>query len=153
MDLETIKFKNSQLPIAISSCGFNNGVLENKIFLIDHNLLNSNIELATKDLWNQYFNYLKNVLENNLTIKEKLVIFTHNLGNFDGYYLYKGLMSCYNPDNISSIIDDSNTFISITCNVLGDLVEWKDSLRIFPMSLDKLCKMFGVDGKINSLQL
>jgi hypothetical protein len=57
-------------------------------------------------LWNQYFNYLKSVLDNNITIENKLVIFAHNLGNFDGYFLYKGLMSCFNPENISSIIDD-----------------------------------------------
>ena len=55
-------------------------------------------------------------------------------------------MLCYHPDNINSLIDESNTFISITCN--NPLIEWKDSLRIFPMSLDKLCKMFGVEGKL-----
>jgi len=152
MDLETVYLESvkSEVVIAISSCGLNNGVLENKIFLIDHNLLLSDYELAVKTLWTQYFNYLKNVLDNNLTIQDKLVIFAHNLGNFDGYFLYKGLMLCYHPDNISSIIDDSNKFISITCNALTDLIEFKDSLRIFPMSLDKLCKMFGVDGKVMS---
>jgi len=153
MDLETIYLDSvkSEVVIAISSCGVNNGVLENKIFLIDPNLLLSNYELASKELWNQYFTYLKIVVENNLTIKDKLVIFAHNLGNFDGYFLYKGLMSCYNPEHISSLIDDSNTFISISCNSFGELIEWKDSLRIFPkLSLDKLCKMFGVDGKLTS---
>ena len=64
-------------------------------------------------MWNQYFNYLKSVLDNNITIENKLVIFAHNLGNFDGYFLYKGLMSCFNPENISSIIDDKKTFIPI----------------------------------------
>ena len=152
MDLETVYLDTvkSEVVIAISSCGVNNGVLENKIFLIDPNLLLTDYELASKELWNQYFNYLKNVLENNLTIEDKLVIFAHNLGNFDGYFLYKALMNNYNPENVSSIIDDSNTFISISCNVFGELIEWKDSLRIFPMSLDKLSKMFGVLGKLTS---
>jgi hypothetical protein len=98
--------------------------MKNKEFLIDPNLLLNDYELATKELWNQYFTYLKNVLESNITIEDKLVIFAHNLGNFDGYFLYKGLMSCYNPENVSSLIDDSNTFISISCNVFGDLIEW-----------------------------
>jgi len=152
LDLETIYLDSvkSEVVIAISSAGLNNGVLENKIFLIDPNLLLSNYELATKELWNQYFSYIKSILENNITIEGKLVIFAHNLGDFDGYFLYKGLMSCYNPENVSSIIDDSNSFISISCNALGDLIEWKDSLRIFPMSLDKLCSMFGVTGKSTS---
>jgi len=94
MDLETIYLDSvkSQVVIAISSCGVNNGVLENKIFLIDPNLLLSNYELASKELWNHYFNYLKSIVENNITIKDKLVIFTHNLGSFDGYFLFKALI-------------------------------------------------------------
>lgn len=46
------------------------------------------------------------------------------------------------------MIDETNTFISITN--LFPHIEWKDSLRIFPCSLDKLCKMFGVEGKSTS---
>src|SRR5258708_7663905 len=149
MDIETVYLESvkSEVVIAISSCGVNKGVLENKIFLIDPKLLLSDYELALKELWNKYFIYLNNILSD-ITIEGKLVIFAHNLGNFDGYFLYKGLMSCYQPDNISSIIDDSNKFISITCNALEELIEFKDSLRIFPMSLDKLCAMFGVEGKL-----
>ena len=153
MDLETVYLESvkSEVVIAISSCGVNNGILENKIFLIDPNLLLTNYELATKELWIKYFSYLKSVLEKNITIKDKLVIFAHNLGNFDGYFLYKGLMSCYNPENVSSIIDDRNTFISISCNVFGELLEFKDSLRIFPkLSLVKLCNLFGVEGKLTA---
>jgi hypothetical protein len=156
MDLETVYLEivKSEVVIAISSCGVNNGVLENKIFLIDPVLLNSNYELATKELWNKYFNYLESLELNNV---DKLVIFAHNLGDFamamDGYFLYKGLMSCYNPENLTSIIDESNSFISIKLLSgikTGLSFEFKDSLRIFPMSLDKLCAMFGVNGKSTS---
>lgn len=152
MDVETVYLESvkSEAVIAISSCGINNGVIENKIFLIDPKLLLSDYELATKELWSKYFNYLKSVIDNNISIEGKLVIFAHNLGNFDGYFLYKGLMCCYHPNTVSSIIDDSNTFISITCNALGELIEFKDSLRIFPMSLEKLCSMFAVSGKLTS---
>ena len=147
MDLETIYLESvkSEMVIAISSCGFYQGNLDNQIFLIDHNLLLTNPELAVKQLWSKYFKYLENVIKTEITIEDKLTIFAHNLGNFDGYFLYKGLMNCYQPDNISSLIDDSNTFISISCKF--PLIEWKDSLRIFPASLDKICTMFGVEGK------
>lgn len=59
-------------------------------------------------------------------------------------------MSCYEPNYITSIIDDKNSFISISCNALGELIEWKDSLRIFPESLNNLCEMFSVEGKLSS---
>jgi hypothetical protein len=140
MDIETINFNNIQVPIAISSCGPDkNGNIESKLFLIDHVLLQNNTELALKQLWNKYFTYLENLDVN--IIGEKLTIFAHNLGNFDGYFLYKGLMNHYHPDIITSIIDDSNTFISIKCNTSIPF-EWKDYLRIFPISLDKLCQVF-----------
>jgi hypothetical protein len=53
MDVETVYLESvkSEVVIAISSCGFNNGILENKIFLIDLNLLLSDYELAVKTLW------------------------------------------------------------------------------------------------------
>jgi DNA polymerase type B, organellar and viral len=59
-------------------------------------------------------------------------------------------MNCYNPNNVTSIMDDSNKFISISCNALTNLIEFKDSLRIFPTSLDNLCKMFAVEGKLTT---
>jgi|ERR1700733_2009034 len=147
MDLETIKINNTQMPIAISSCGYFNGILDNKIFLIDHKLLNVNSELAVIELWKKYFLYLENVIKNDNIIDNKLTIFAHNLGNFDGYFLYKSLLNYYPVNEVNSLIDESNTFISILINH-GFNIEWKDSLRIFPTSLDKLCKMFGFEGKI-----
>lgn len=142
LDLETIKFNDIQIPIAISSCGYNSkGNLDVKLFLIDSDLLVINLDKALKELWLKYFNYLDNIIKE-LNIN-KLTIFAHNLGEFDGYLLYTGLMMCKNPDNISSLIDESNSFISITHHQF----EWKDSLRIFPKSLNELCKMFNVEGK------
>jgi len=151
MDLETVYLDSvkSEVVIAISSCGVNNSKLESKLFVIDHLLLKSDKVLAVKNLWKQYFNYLEN-LELNQSI-DKLTIFAHNLGDFDGYFLYKGLMNHYNPEHISSIIDEYSSFISIKLLSginTGLSFEWKDSLRIFPMSLDKLCKLFGVEGKL-----
>jgi hypothetical protein len=50
MDLETVYLDSikSEVVIAISSCGFNKGVLENKIFLIDPSLLLTDYDLAPK---------------------------------------------------------------------------------------------------------
>lgn len=78
---------------------------------------------------------------------EKITVFAHNLGEFDGYFLFKGLLNQYNPENVTSIIDHSNSFISITLND-SITIEWKDSIRIFPMSLDQLCGLFVVTGKL-----
>jgi DNA polymerase type B, organellar and viral len=144
IDIETMDINGIQTPVAISTC---NGIMKNnsKVFIIDHLLLSTtegDVTTAVTNLWKEYFDYLIKSGNN--------LIFAHNLGSFDGYFLYKGLMSCYHPDNVTSIIDDSNTFISITCNALGDLIEFKDSLRIFPISLNKLCEMFGVEGKSTS---
>jgi len=50
--------------------------------------------LALKNLWINYFNYLENIIKNSETLNE-LTIFAHNLGDFDGYFLYKGLMKHY----------------------------------------------------------
>jgi hypothetical protein len=105
MDLKTIKFNEVQIPIAISFSTSN----ENKLFLIDHILLKQDVDLALKQLWSKYFSYLESINTN----LDKLTIFAHNLGDFDGYFLYKALMNHYNPDNISSIIDENNSFISI----------------------------------------
>ena len=147
MDLETISINGIEVPVAISSCGWHNELLVNKIFLIDHILVQTNQELAVKQLWSKYFSYLEDVVNTEITIVDKLTIFAHNLGGFDGYFLYKGLLNHYSPEHISSLIDDTNTFISIKNNGVP-LIEWKDSLRIFPISLDKLCKMFLVEGKV-----
>lgn len=148
-DLETIYLDkiNAEFPIAISSCGYYNGVISEKLFLIDKNLLLIDHEEGLKQLWSQYFKYLEDIISNDLSIKDHLTIFAHNLGDFDGYFLYNGLLKHYKPNNVTSIIDESNTFICIQHIGFPDLV-FKDSLRIFPMSLDKLCKMFNSEGKI-----
>ena len=141
MDIETIKVNGFQTPIAISSCGPKGS----NFFLIDHLLLINDPDKAVNQLW---FNYINGLIDevNNLGL-DKITIFAHNLGDFDGYFLYKGLLNTYNPENVSSIMDHSNSFISITLKH-SITIEWKDSLRIFPISLDELCNLFVVTGKL-----
>lgn len=150
MDIETIYLDvvKSEVPIAISSCGYYQDHIDNKIFLIDPKLLLKDHETALKQLWKEYFNYLDEVFRNEDSITSKLTIFAHNLGNFDGYFLYKALLNHYPIKNVNSLIDERNKFISITIDGFPH-IEWKDSFRIFTMSLDKLCKMFGVEGKLS----
>jgi hypothetical protein len=130
MDIETMEFNSKQIPVAISiyipgkNC---------KIFILDSTI---NIELAINKLWIELFDYI--------TQNFKGVIFVHNLGSFDGLYIYKYLSGYTKPENVSSIIDDKNKFIQISLN---NNIFWKDSFRIFPVSLNDLCTNFGVDGK------
>ena len=138
MDIETINLYDIQTPVMITTCY---GKL-NKIFTIDYKLLMFNKELAVKKLWNEYFLFISTY--------HVPVIFAHNLGNFDGYFLYKALSGFTNPKNISSIIDAQNSFIQITFKMDNGLtINWRDSQRIFPISLNGLCKNFGIAGKIS----
>lgn len=84
-DIETINFGGEQLPIAITVKLFNNVC---KILYIDHN--NTSILEAVNKMWSDYFKYLENNFTNG-------IIFTHNLGGFDGYYIYKYLSSYADP--------------------------------------------------------
>jgi DNA polymerase type B, organellar and viral len=139
MDIETMNVNGTQIPVAISTCnGFKKS--SSKLFVIDHVLLKSDPTLAVNNLWKEYFDYIIN--------KGDVLIFAHNLGNFDGYYLYRGLLNHFDPIIVQCLIDDNKTFISITLNINNMKIVWKDSIRIFPMSLDKLCKLFNIEGKL-----
>jgi len=45
----------------------------------------------------------------------KCVIFSHNLGSFDGYFLFRGLLELpeVNIGKVNSIIDELHRFIGI----------------------------------------
>lgn len=79
-------------------------------------------------------------------------IFSHNLGSFDGYFIFKGLLELPNIDisKVNSIIDDLHKFISIEILFKDSKFIFKDSLRIFPVSLQELCSLFDVEGKLHS---
>jgi DNA polymerase family B len=148
MDIETMDINGIQTPVAISTCS---GIKKcnSKVFIIDHILLHTNVDLAVNNLWKQYFDYIlqtSNLDGNNL-------IFAHNLGSFDGYFLYKGLLNHFDPIIVESLIDDSKTFISISLNINDIKIVWKDSLRIIPVSLDKLCEIFKVEGKLSKYDI
>jgi len=100
MDIETMEFNNNQIPVAISIYLPNK---TSKIFLLDSI---DNIELSIDKLFKDLFDYLLNNF--------KGVIFVHNLGSFDGFYIYKYLSNYSEPENVSTIIDNKNKFIQIS---------------------------------------
>ena len=53
--------------------------------------------------------------------KERLFCFVHNLGSFEGYFIFKYLNIIYKADQIYSIIDNDNKFIRI---------DFKDKINI-----------------------
>lgn len=146
IDIETIEFNNNQLPISIS---FSHNI-NNKIFtifkLIDSDLLLIDSNKAVKLLWLSFMEEL-----NSLKL-HKCIIFSHNLGSFDGYFIFKGLLELPDIDisKVNSIIDDFHKFISIDILWKDSKFIFKDSLRIFPVSLQELCSLFGVEGKTHS---
>lgn len=85
----------------------------------------------------------------NRDMKSVKHIFVHNLGAFDGYFIFKYLAQLCKPSVINTILDEANNFIRIQyCSV-----NFIDSLRLFPVSLQELCQVFnnGV-GKISKYQ-
>nr|WLF85167.1 hypothetical protein [Amanita phalloides] len=145
IDLETIEFKGNQLPISISFSYFVNSEIVTLFELIDQDLILTNADEAVKSLWLNFMNKLIDLNLNNC------VIYSHNLGSFDGYFIFKGLLELpdIDIDNVNSIIDDLHRFISIGITWKGNKFIFKDSLRLFPISLKELTKIFEVEGKLH----
>jgi hypothetical protein len=146
IDLETIEINNNQIPISISFSYLKDGEIVTIFELIDYELLKLDPLRAVNLLW---LNFMDRVYALNL---HKIVIFSHNLGSFDGYCIFKGLLDLPNVDinKVNSIIDELHRFISIDITWKDTKLIFKDSLRIFPVSLQELCKVFEVEGKLFS---
>lgn len=103
MDIETITFKGIEVPISVSIKTGNTV----KLFMIDHVKLNNDLNLALMEFWDDFFKFiLLNCNKNN--------IFVHNLGGFDGFFIYKALSNKFKPKEVSCLIDNHNKFIQIT---------------------------------------
>ena len=90
------KLKRSKTPILIT-CSYIDKMNNFKSF---YSLINkkyvSNLDYAILDLWIRFF----------LIIEDNVIIFTHNLGDFDGYFIYKAILNIYqnNPNSFETII-------------------------------------------------
>lgn len=144
IDLETIELNNVQIPISISFSYLLDGKINTNFNLIDYNLLLKDPEKAVKLLW---LNFINEINDLNL---HKCVVFSHNLGSFDGYFIFKGLLELPGVDinKVNSIIDDLHRFVGIEILFKDTKLIFKDSLRIFPISLQELCNVFEVEGKL-----
>jgi hypothetical protein len=135
IDIETVKGKDgNQTSVAISL------VFKD----LDKNLVSKLFtSVEEKKLFKYFLDYINSeeFIKNNISI-----IFAHNLGNFDGLFLLRGMLT-YVKDitEISSLIDHHNKFILIKYKN----IVFKDSYRIFTVSLNDLCNNFGVQGKIS----
>ncbi len=80
--------------------------------------------------------------------RDKIIhIFMHNLGKFDGIYLIKGLLKIIHYNNVKTIINKENEFIEINAKIYNYKFIWKDSFRIFNVSLKELCEIFNTNTK------
>lgn len=152
MDIETMQYKDNKFEYRIQiptllTFAYYDSLNQIKYFktLINLDLLKSKgADLAIKDLLERFFTeMLKAKIKNH-------VIFMHNLGKFDGFHLITHFVK--NTElvtNLSTISDKNNAYIQIQCKIYGMKLIWKDSLRIFPISLDKFCRNMNVDGKLS----
>ena len=132
MDLETININGFQQPLIISFC---NSTGFPQVFI------NKN----TNELFTLFFAYLfKNFTRKNNTI------FLHNLGGFDGIFLHKFISTHF--QDVETIIDDAGKYILIKLTFNNCTYTFKDSFRVFPVSLNDLSKVFNIDGKLSEYQ-
>lgn len=170
LDVETMNlFDGLQVPVAITFAYKIKKEMHCFIILIDHKLLQSDKDAAILKLWKDLYEKVES-----LNLGTHLTIYSHNLGAFDGYYILPSLYShSENPRSVNMSVDDRNKFISISyvfsryLNISEeeavkknlteeDLIKksvykWTflDSYRLFPLSLDNLCKMYNVPGKFS----
>jgi len=164
MDIETMEWNGKQIPIAISLAYYKNNVFTNPDYLdtffvlIDKDLLLEYGEtLSVKDLWVRFFELFdaKQFNDSFYKSKDKLTIFMHNLGSFDGLFLIKGLLlnNICDYHKVHSLLDQQKEFIQIETEINNIKIVWKDSHRIFPVSLNSLCEVFKVSGKTSKYNL
>lgn len=147
LDIETITFEGLQLPIYISLTYNNSDDLfynQTKSFMINTSDAQSeevDIQKASLEMFKELFKYIE------LYLHPKTTIFVHNLGSFDGYFIFKNASMIYHIKLVKSIIDNENKFILINIKQ----IKFVDSYRIFAVSLNGLCDVFNHgEGKTSS---
>ncbi len=125
LDIETFSYMDVQLPYAISYKG--EGPI--KTFHLYDYLVSSEVVTASNTMM---ITALKSLM---LSSTGKIYVYTHNLGTFDGYFLFKVFLKmCDRCEDIKILKDDGDSFIEIRFNN----IILRDSLRLFPASLKQL---------------
>lgn len=148
LDTETIPYNNLEVTWLVT---FTREDESQVYFLIDPELFFLNYEEALNKLWFEVFSYL--------TLFYKGDILVHNLGSFDGYFIYKQASVLFPPHDVDALVDPQNKFITIGIDFenWGDTedewelnkIKFKDSMRQFPIGLDQFCKIYKVPGKLS----
>jgi hypothetical protein len=142
LDIETMEVNGVQQPVLISLTWSTNNT---QTFLLNPSLP---FDVALDNLWEEFFDFIESELPKDIN-----TIFVHNLGGFDGIYIYKYLAKNYELNVLNSIIDGDNKFINICLKLDNRTITWLDSYRIFPVSLNELCSVFEVQGKLTEYNL
>lgn len=158
LDVETISLNNTEVPVAISLVLVDHNLnpeLDKYFFTIDKSRLkyeNGNVDmealnLEVQKMWIRLHKTL--VTRASVGCEAVKYIFVHNLGAFDGYFIFKYLNKFFKKEHIYTIIDKQNKFITMTFTVdkCKTDIKFLDSYRIFPVGLQELCEVFGVSGK------
>lgn len=167
--------KNIQIPVCITHT-VSNRLDYCKYYQINTSpagyLESEDLNIINKDVTEMFKELMTDISSRKDTRFNNRIIFAHNLGGFDGIFIHKQLVELYG-NKTECLIDDSNKYIAITYN--GQVIdtslpenqdkiknwsqiehkqnsykiEFKDSCRLFPVTLDQLCEVFGVKGKIS----
>jgi hypothetical protein len=131
-DIETVVIGKKLYPYAIGILAGDNM----KIFYIMDYYKNDFI-LASEAMIQDFIDHLDNINKNS-------TLFAHNLGSFDGYFILNKLLS----KNPQLLIDEQNSLITIKYkNNKIKTINFKDSYRIFPLSLANLSDIYDVKNK------
>ena len=139
IDIETVEYNNMEYPILISLAYMVEDKPRYLTVEVDPVIFEQDTDFAIFLMWKNFFDQMKKLKLH----KKKVVIFAHNLGSFDGYFILSGLLKYdSNTESYKTMIDDQNKIIGIEYNY--NSIKWlfRDSCRIFPMSLAKLTKLF-----------
>ena len=109
-------YEGEQMPISISiSSDRSNGRIVSDFFIIDSTKLvyglpsAVTLNLAIDNMWTEFFNFLST--RKDISYR---TIFVHNLGSFDGLFIFKYLCKLNKSETPSILLDGSNNFIKIS---------------------------------------
>ena len=175
--LPAMPHNNIQMPVCITHCSGDleeNRKSNNKYYQLKDPIktLNSkDLSEINQSVTNMFKEFMQSVTCSKKSRFNNRTIFVHNLGGFDGIFIHRALVDLYG-DKVDCAIDDSNNYVYITykgqhldlsikenANKAKNwtqkehqennyLIEFKDSCRLFPVSLNQLCSVFSVKGKL-----
>jgi hypothetical protein len=136
LDIETIHLDGQFIPYAI---GLAWGVNYNKFkifYLADYS--KHELAQASHYMMIDFIAFLNN-------LSSDKVIFAHNMGNFDGYFVLNGLLKNLNK-KVELLVDDQNSLIYMSFkNDKNKTISFKDSFRLLPDNLNNLSKIYDVN--------